>query len=301
MPKSNPEGISSNNVDMISEAPALSHGSPSSALRRWLTPAVAALGLTVLGDPAIAQTTDAPSTHAKLTHEMRFALLSPACDGHIDRAMRLIESGADISSITAEEWKESLEHAVAHGHYDAAKFYIDIGKVDVRGDSQKLLRTAFNYNTLKNGANDNLKVIKLLIEKGANIRATDENGNTPLLWAFFYKRPEIVKFLIEQGADKNAVDVDGNTPLILAIHMGSMEIAQLLVNRGADANAKNKNSWTPLMSAVYSERLEIVIFLMQHKADPNAKAQNGDSPLKLARKKGLKAIEAILLANNARE
>jgi ankyrin repeat protein len=55
-------------------------------------------------------------------------------------------------------------------------------------------------------------VVRLLIEKGANVNAT-RYGETPLHSAAEGGNAETAKLLIEKGADVNAKDDNGETPL----------------------------------------------------------------------------------------
>ncbi|KAK7409434.1 hypothetical protein QQX98_008395 [Neonectria punicea] len=47
-------------------------------------------------------------------------------------------------------------------------------------------------------------IVKLLLEKGANVEAKDDYGWTPLLWAAENGHEGIVKLLLEKGADIEA-------------------------------------------------------------------------------------------------
>ncbi|AGC02340.1 ankyrin repeat protein [Acanthamoeba polyphaga moumouvirus] len=62
---------------------------------------------------------------------------------------------------------------------------------------------------------NNKKIVKLLIEKGANINATDENGNTILMQAYKYSKGEkyldIVQLLLSKGADITIKNKSGKT------------------------------------------------------------------------------------------
>ena len=44
------------------------------------------------------------------------------------------------------------------------------------------------------------KLIKLLIEKGADLNDQDKNGYTPLMWACKYNHTEIIELLLDKGA-----------------------------------------------------------------------------------------------------
>ena len=63
-----------------------------------------------------------------------------------------------------------------------------------------------------------LEVVKLLISLGADINATSDTGNTPVLYACKLMNVDVVKYLILHGADVRKPDNDGETCLMIAIH-----------------------------------------------------------------------------------
>ena len=67
--------------------------------------------------------------------------------------------------------------------------------------------------------NGDMEKIKFLIEKGADIEAKNNYGNTPLILTSRYGHIEVVKFLIEKGADIEAKDNYGETSLIVLLDM----------------------------------------------------------------------------------
>ncbi len=54
-----------------------------------------------------------------------------------------------------------------------------------------------------------------------------------------YGQMEVVRLLIEKGADLNAQDDKGETPLMRA-SQGQAELARLLIEDGAQVNARDK-------------------------------------------------------------
>ena len=85
-----------------------------------------------------------------------------------------------------------------------------------------------------------LQAVKKQLANGADINAGDsEFGVTALSWAAFLGDTKIVKFLIESGAELDVKNQDGGTPLHSAAFLGRTEIAELLIQKGADVNAKN--------------------------------------------------------------
>ncbi|KAL6887036.1 hypothetical protein GGI43DRAFT_264528 [Trichoderma evansii] len=95
-------------------------------------------------------------------------------------------------------------------------------------------------------------IVKLLVEKGANIEAKDSDGRTALLWAAEKGHQATVKLLVEKGADIEAKDSDGLTPLSFAAENGHQATVELLVEKGADIEAKDSDGRTPLSWAAES-------------------------------------------------
>jgi len=68
------------------------------------------------------------------------------------------------------------------------------------------------------GRNENIKIVSLLIEIGADVNAKKENGTTPLMIAAAYNNnPEIISILLKAGADAKAKDNRGRVALDFVI------------------------------------------------------------------------------------
>jgi len=57
---------------------------------------------------------------------------------------------------------------------------------------------------------------------------------------------EIAKKLIEKGANVNAKDERGDTALMRAVSWGHIKIVKLLIEKGANVNIKDNNGWTAM-------------------------------------------------------
>ena len=93
----------------------------------------------------------------------------------------------------------------------------------------------------------------MLIKKGADVNAKNQQGWTRLGFAVTNGDKETTELLIEKGADMNAKDDVGMTPLHVAARKGHKEIAKLLIAEGADVNTKDENSLTPLDLAIQNQ------------------------------------------------
>ncbi|KAL1895475.1 hypothetical protein Sste5346_005283 [Sporothrix stenoceras] len=71
-------------------------------------------------------------------------------------------------------------------------------------------------------------IVKLLLEKGADIDSKDNCGQTPLSWVAERGREAVVKLLLENGADADLKDRSGRTPLWYAAQNGYEAIVKLL-------------------------------------------------------------------------
>ena len=84
----------------------------------------------------------------------------------------------------------------------------------------------------------NIAITELLIEKGADIEARDNDNINALVYASTYNNEEMVKFLLEKGADANTVceienehtDIS-STPLMNAAYRGNTNIINMLLEK----------------------------------------------------------------------
>ncbi len=74
-----------------------------------------------------------------------------------------------------------------------------------------------------------------LAKIGVDIDVRNIDGQTPLMAAAEYGRKEIVHFLLDKGADILASDDYGRNAIDIARKHGKQEIIELLERRGATA------------------------------------------------------------------
>ncbi|KAH8800873.1 ankyrin repeat-containing domain protein [Xylogone sp. PMI_703] len=71
--------------------------------------------------------------------------------------------------------------------------------------------------------------------------------STPVNAASSNGHVEVVKLLLEKGADITVVSKYGWTPVYAASLKGHIKVIKLLLEKGADITTANNDGWTPLM------------------------------------------------------
>lgn len=200
---------------------------------------------------------------------------------------------------------QRLHEAVADGNLAAAQAALAEG---ANVASEDLGQTPLEVAS-KRGRT---KIVRLLLDHGADVNSADNNGNTPLMLAaksimashYGGSYAEVVELLLEKGANVHARDEKGSTALNWAMASDSeldrTAIVKLLLDKGADVNAKGY-VWTPLISASYKGHTEVVRLLLDRGADIKPQDGDGHNALHYAAEQGHKEIEQLLLAKGAEE
>ena len=82
---------------------------------------------------------------------------------------------------------------------------------------------------------------------------------------------EVLKLLIENGANVNLIDGSKGTPLIRAIDCNKIEMVEILIENGADINMVDTKLWTLLQRAISSSNSDILQLLIEHKVNDSYK------------------------------
>ncbi len=99
---------------------------------------------------------------------------------------------------------------------------------------------------------DQYYVVKLLIDRGADVNLPDDEGYTPLMTACSMRNQRIAKLLIDNGAEINAVELTyGMSALQTACEAGDERIFDLLIEQGADVEHVDKYGGTCLEEAAF--------------------------------------------------
>ena len=120
---------------------------------------------------------------------------------------------------------------------------------------------------------DDLETADLLIRAGANVRAANREGVTPLAMASLYGNAAMIGTLLKAGADPKERGPNGETMLMYAARNGNPDAIKVLLEAGADVNAtENLRGTTALMWAAEQKHPLAVKVLLDGGADVRARS-----------------------------
>lgn len=144
-----------------------------------------------------------------------------------------------------------------------------------------------------------LKMVKSLLQKGADPNSRNGLELTPLYMAAASHQADAMQALLKAGAKPEAESPYG-TPLLFAAASGNLGGAKTLLSLGSNANASRGDGMTALMMAATSGVPELVEELLKNRADANAKDDFGASSLSLAARGGHYRVGQILIEAGAK-
>lgn len=197
-------------------------------------PAPGSLSADALLDAAAEEDAEDAAHAAEESPDLDIALYDAARGGRVERALALLEAGADAHALPEA------------GHRDQR--------------SLPMLAAVL----------PDLRLLRALIARGADLNAA-HGGMTPLIAATrdsWHGRPEAVMTLLANGADPRTADADGNTALHHAARSSDPGVAALLRDAGAEIDPQNHDGATPLAIACIAGNWRLAKFLLERGARP---------------------------------
>ena len=127
-----------------------------------------------------------------------------------------------------------------------------------KGKVSEFGRSKLNSLSTQN-ENNKINLIKILLEKGADVNAPDKDGKTPLHLAIECKDTALIKLLLEKGADVNVPYKDGKTPLHIAMSSKNLSFALVLLAYGANLYVEDSQGLTPLDEAKSAPNVRAIL------------------------------------------
>jgi ankyrin repeat protein len=165
--------------------------------------------------------------------------------GSLDTVKQLVAQGVSVNAHDSQNLTPLME-AARGANLEIVEFLISKGAdVNLRGGkgtnwqeegATPLRNTLIEWGNLDNDTTIRPKIVKLLLDKGADANAKiNDNYGSALAQAAFDGSREILEMLIAHGADAN----DGKA-LTNAIEKNYMDIFKYLLSKGASINDRAK-------------------------------------------------------------
>jgi len=247
---------------------------------------------------------DGREATARLLVEHRADPAARMRTGRHPRSWRAKADTPPSPSCWSDAVPDELCSAAARGDVDRVRWLLDAGAdSEARiedgnlGSATPLILAAFS-------SPENAPVVRLLIERGADVRAVSGAGQTALATAAEHGEPEICAALLDAGApvdlriaaslgdtarvrdllDAGASVHDrdayrGAPPLYFAAQQNHAEVIALLLDAGAALDDRNAAGDTALHVASSAGALAAVEALLARGADVRATGRGGDTPL----------------------
>jgi hypothetical protein len=226
-----------------------------------------------------------------------------------------IQAGQSPATVYQQEYSEMLFVATHKG---------DVGAINAllnKGANINSQAAATSYTPLMYAVKaSDIRTVRYLIARGANVNIVDKNGMTALHIAAINGNTELVDLLVKMGADVARLDHQGRTAaeyvpekkvdsIGLILIKGYTDLNQAIldyvrlkqvravaeaITQGANIDTKDTNGETPLIIAARNNDVNMVSLLLSLGASPTVRDNNGISAQQTAEKYGYKQIAQII-------
>uniref|UniRef100_A0A674CZN3 Euchromatic histone-lysine N-methyltransferase 2 n=1 Tax=Salmo trutta TaxID=8032 RepID=A0A674CZN3_SALTR len=191
---------------------------------------------------------------------MRTPLLEAIVNNHVEVTRYLVQSGACVYH-TVKDGYTGLHHA--------AKLAL------VLNHSTCVRLYWLEYHCIVQSPNP--------LSQCVVFSSQDSGGWTPIIWAAEHKHIKVIRALLNRGADVTLKDKEMNACLHWASFAGCVTIAEMVLNAGCPLTSVNMHGDTPLHIASREGFLDCVTLFLSRGADIDIMNREGDTPLSLAR------------------
>ena len=225
-----------------------------------------------------------------------------ASEGHLDICQMLLERNADVR-VHGDSGDTPLHLAASSHHLEIVRILLQYNAEVNPGNEDgctPLLMALSKENALDDGGSTSLhplsqglqrgdlnivRLVRLLLESGANVNVYDTSRNTPLHFAASAGNLDVARMLLELGAEVDSQNDERLTPLQRAsqgMREGHRDIVRVLLDHGAYCDARDKRGNTALHFAASEGQLDVARMLLERGADVNSQNREGLTPLQRA-------------------
>lgn len=179
----------------------------------------------------------------------KMSFLMTACrQGNLEKVKNLIKS----RKYTQSTIDQCLRDISETDNFSISKCLIEDGAADIHTYNEYPLRMASSWG--------NIKLVKYLVEKGADAKACDNDAIKSAICNSYF---EIVKYLVDNGA---SVDKDCEC-LRLSLYSNNLKLVEYICEKGASKYIKDPDI---IEHSLYGKNFKIFKYLIDHGANSYA-------------------------------
>jgi len=218
------------------------------------------------------------------------------------RVAALLRQGANPDAIDTDEGLSALQLAAFLCEADITQLLLNAGANPNFTDQTRANALHWALECMDFVRRD--RIVRQLVEAGANPSQPDDQGHTPLFLAVLDVDTTAIKHLLLVSANPNEPDNTGLYPLSVLLNSTSLgpvhlRCAQLLLDAHASPDATLPDTGDALLhQAVRAQHTALVHLLLDHQAATDQRNNKGQTPLDIAQQLGNADIINILAARS---
>lgn len=166
-------------------------------------------------------------------HQYTFEEIQATVQRGRDEVVRLFNEGIDVNA------KYNKQHGYLNDERTILMFAVEAGDIEM---------------------------IKLLVDRGADIHMKSDRGETAVLLATKKNMEQCVNLLLARGAKLDDTDEKGRNLLHLAVRAGNEALVKAFIDLGIDVCSKTESDLTPLYYAAIHDNARVFKLLLKNKA-----------------------------------
>ncbi|WP_202839741.1 ankyrin repeat domain-containing protein [Luteimonas saliphila] len=221
-------------------------------------------------------------------------LYAAARSGRVDQALALIEAGADMHALPSPDERDQRSLPVLAAVLPDLRLLraLIAGGVDLNAVHAGLTPLLAATRDSWHGRPE---AVMTLLANGADPRAADHDGSTPLHHAARSSDPGVAALLQDASAELDLQNLEGLTPLGVACAAGNWRLARFLLERGAKPAIEGGTPALVAAAGGDEDDPAGVQLLLRHKAKVDARDREGRTALHVAAFQGHAEVVAALL------